>query len=102
MFALKLVNDIWMVQINGKMLIASSRAMVGAMNSHAMPRSDMPRSRVLGPAPAATGTAVSSLMSTLAFKAVTFVTLAVGRVMLDRGGGWGWGGGIPTPFRTLG
>ena len=34
-----------MVQISGKMLIASSSTMVGVMNSQAMARSDKPRSR---------------------------------------------------------
>ena len=44
--ARKLVNDSRTVQISGKMLIASSSTIVGAMNSHAIARSDRPRSRV--------------------------------------------------------
>src|SRR5262245_32276624 len=43
--ARKLVNDSRTVQINGKILIASSSTIVGAMNSHAIARSDKPRTR---------------------------------------------------------
>src|SRR5450432_3106740 len=44
--ARKLVNERRTVQINGKMLIASNRAMVGPTNSHAMARSESPRTVV--------------------------------------------------------
>ena len=43
--ARKLVNDSRTVQISGKMLIASSSSIVGAMNSQAIARSDRPRMR---------------------------------------------------------
>jgi hypothetical protein len=43
--ARKLVKLRRTVQINGKMLIASSSTIVGAMNNHAMARSDRPRMR---------------------------------------------------------
>src|SRR6266704_2610221 len=53
-----------MVQINGKMLIASSSTMVGLMNNHAIARSDIPARLVVKPGlAAATGTAVASLIS---------------------------------------
>jgi hypothetical protein len=39
------VNDSLTVQISGKMLIASSNAIVGPMNSQATVRSDKPRMR---------------------------------------------------------
>jgi hypothetical protein len=45
-----LVNERWIVQISGKMLIASSRTIVGAMNSHAIApigqAADAPRQRL--------------------------------------------------------
>src|SRR4051812_31564814 len=44
-FARKFVNDRRTVQISGKMLIASSSTIVGAMKSHAIARSDRPRIR---------------------------------------------------------
>src|SRR3954452_21547281 len=44
--ARKLVNDSRTVQISGKMLIASSSTIVGAMNSRAIARSDSPRTRL--------------------------------------------------------
>ena len=37
MLRLRLVNDSRIIQISGKILIASSSAMVGVTNSHAMP-----------------------------------------------------------------
>jgi len=43
--ARKLVNDSRMVHSSGKMLMASKISMVGPMNSHAIERSDKPRSR---------------------------------------------------------
>src|SRR5208282_2534498 len=43
MLRLRLVKDSRIIQINGKMLIASNRAIVGVMNSQAMLRSDRPR-----------------------------------------------------------
>src|SRR5688572_5263470 len=43
--ARKLVNDNRTVQINGKMLIASSSTIVGVMKSQATARSDRPRTR---------------------------------------------------------
>ena len=48
--ARKLVNDSRIVQISGKMLIASSSSIVGAMKSQAIARSDRPRMRVAAPA----------------------------------------------------
>src|ERR1700689_1700251 len=46
MLRLRLVNESRIIQISGKMLIASRSAMVGVTNSHAMPRSDRPRPRL--------------------------------------------------------
>src|SRR6516164_3824271 len=43
MLKLRLVKESRIIQINGKMLIASSRAIVGRMNSQATLRSDKPR-----------------------------------------------------------
>ena len=43
MLKLRLVKDSRIIQINGKMLIASNRAIVGVMNNQAMLRSDRPR-----------------------------------------------------------
>ena len=63
-FARKLVNDSLSVQISGKMLIASSSAIVGPMNSQATARSDRPRMRVAsagGVATAARATRVEVL-----------------------------------------
>ena len=37
------MKERWIVQISGKMLIASSSTIVGAMNSQAMARSESPR-----------------------------------------------------------
>src|SRR6185437_8912629 len=45
MLRFRLVKDSRIIQISGKMLIASRRAIVGATNSHAMVRSDRPRVR---------------------------------------------------------
>src|ERR1700751_211272 len=45
MLRLRLVKDSRIIQISGKMLIASSSAIVGATNSHAMARSDRPWTR---------------------------------------------------------
>ena len=42
---MKPVNESRIAQINGKMLIASSRTIVGRMKSQAIARSDMPRTR---------------------------------------------------------
>ena len=41
---MKPVNESRIAQINGKMLIASKRSIVGRMNSQAIERSDRPRS----------------------------------------------------------
>ncbi len=49
----------WTVQINGKMLIASSSRIVGLMNSQAIARSDMPPDLVIGPDRAEGGTEAS-------------------------------------------
>src|ERR1700704_4044750 len=46
MFDLKLVNDSRIVQISGKILIASSNTIDGVTNSQAIVRSDKPRSRL--------------------------------------------------------
>src|SRR4029077_8083235 len=40
---LRLVKESRIIQISGKMLIASNRAIVGEMKSKAVPRSDRPR-----------------------------------------------------------
>src|SRR6516164_4592149 len=45
MLRLRLVKDSRIIQIKGKILIASKSAIVGATNSQAMPRSDRPRTR---------------------------------------------------------
>src|SRR5271154_1050576 len=44
-FAMKPVKERRIAQISGKMLIASKRTIVGAMNSHATARSDSPVTR---------------------------------------------------------
>src|ERR1700688_1549928 len=49
MFDLKFVKDRRMVQISGKILIASSNAIDGVMNNHATVRSEKPRSRFASP-----------------------------------------------------
>ncbi len=46
MLKLRLVNDSRIIQINGKILIASRSAIVGVTNNHAMLRSDRPRTRL--------------------------------------------------------
>src|ERR1700676_727732 len=45
-FDLKFVKDSRIVQISGKILIASSNAIDGVMNSHAIVRSERPRTRL--------------------------------------------------------
>src|SRR6516225_10688774 len=45
MLRFRLVNESRIIQINGKILIASKSAMVGATNSQAIVRSDRPRVR---------------------------------------------------------
>jgi len=45
MLRLRLVKDSRIIQISGKILIASKSAIVGATNSQAMVRSDRPRVR---------------------------------------------------------
>ena len=46
MLRLRLVKESRIIQINGKMLIASNKAIVGVTNSQAMPRSERPRTRL--------------------------------------------------------
>ncbi len=48
MLRLRLVKDSRIIQISGKMLIASRSAIVGATNSQAIARSDKPRARQAG------------------------------------------------------
>src|SRR5271166_1616825 len=64
--AMKPVNESRIAQINGNMLIASSRAIVGRMKSQAIDRSDRPRTRL------AIGAAVRMAMLSISV-GVTFV-----------------------------
>ena len=62
-------EDSWIVQINGKILIASSRMIVGEMNSQAMAVSDRPRIR-----PARAGGVALAAVSAILSNAVAIVT----------------------------
>ena len=70
--ARKLVNESRIVQISGKMLIASSRSIVGPMKSHAMARSERPRTF---PASAA-GVAAAARVASVAGRGTGLATAA--------------------------
>ncbi len=62
-----------MVQISGKTLIASSKAIVGVMNSQAMARSDMPCRRRFSSGP---GVAEAAAGCSMSIVALTFPLLS--------------------------
>ena len=75
------MNDKRTVQIKGKMLIASSRIIVGAMKIHAMARSDRPRMR------RATGAGVACAARAASDGGVFFMVVSRGRSAIGLGGG---------------
>ena len=65
-----------MAQISGKILTANSKTIVGAINSHAMDRSDMPRIREAMGAGVAWATPSPSMEELVSVTDVTWVSLA--------------------------
>src|SRR4051795_10246106 len=94
--ARKLVNERRIVQISGKMLIASSSSIVGAMKSQAIARSERPRMRrCKGAGVASAARTARRSAAPIALEAV-FVIHAIA----DTSGRRAWGG-RPIPVSGL-